>query len=133
MTQYALMNNCIPLCLIEEENDFINPKSWLLHPEKIDFVFFNMEELLEKVDNIMKEDSLVNYTDCVISREEFRKYLLLIMEGEKSPYLYHEENVEVSSFHKSYDIRLEQQSLKNIIHSTTNKWIREKYADCYLD
>lgn len=54
MTQYALMNNCIPLCLIEEKNNFNNPKSWLLHSEKIDFVFFNIEELLERVDNIMK-------------------------------------------------------------------------------
>ena len=133
MTQYALMNNCVPLCLIDKGNAIANPKSWLLHPERVDFVFCDMDRLLAKVDEIMSEDERMKiekgYTQYVISASEFKKNLQNIMMGRNTLYLYHKEDVDTSLFHSYYETRLKQQGLQEYLRKSKNKWIKEKYLE----
>lgn len=129
MTQYALVNNCVPLCLIDQGDEFTNPITWLLHHEIIDFVFTDVNLLLAKVDKLMLEDEkeTTDYTCCVISKKEFQKGLQRILQEKHTSYTYSEQELNPSIFHACYEARLMRQSLQGIIQKTTNKWIKDKY------
>lgn len=130
LIQYALLNNCIPLCLTDKGNAVTNPKSWLLHPKKADFIFYAMNDLLRKVDELMarrgKADT--DYAQCVISPSEFRRELRNILEGRATSYACFEEAPDMRLFHSYYEKRLQEQSIQDIIKQSRNKWIKEKYS-----
>lgn len=137
MSLYALSNNCIPLCLADKNNDIANTASWLINSDQVDFVFYEISELLKKVDQLMHQDDAgkvkFTYQQFIISEEEFKIGLGKILNGEKTKYCYHEENVNTYVFHSYYKKKLTEANFRRTIQQSNNKWLAAKYPELFIE
>lgn len=133
MIQYALMNQCVPLCLADKNNGCTNPATYLLHPEQIDFVFYEADSLLEMADRLLAGHGPKKewYEDFVISEKNFERNLGALMKGEDTDYHFYKENVDVSIFHSYYANRLTEENFREVVRQSNNKWLAEKYPEIF--
>ena len=135
MIQYALLNDCVPLCLVDKNNVCANPMSYLLYPEKIDFVFYEVDALLKMADQLLAGQNLKRkkYRDFVISEKDFERNLRAILDGKNTNYLYTKKDVDMNVFRSYYVNRLTAEHFREVIRRSNNKWLKEKYPGLFDD
>lgn len=133
MIQYALMNQCVPLCLADKNNFCSDPASYLLEPEKIDFVFYEPEALLEKAELLLSgcEGQKDIYEHFVIAEKDFVRNLGYVLEAKSTDYDFFEEEIDLSVFHSYYENRLTPDNFRESLRQSNNKWLAEKYPELF--
>lgn len=107
MTLFALKYQCIPLTLCCENNRASNPKTLVLHPEAVEFTFYNKKTLFEEIDRIMNDAAYYKNAKRklegqIITRDEFIEQLSMIMDVQDSKYRGKKENIDLEGFLKIY-------------------------------
>lgn len=126
MTQYALLNNCLPLCLYEDEDS--NPKQMLLHPEDVDFGFESQQDLIDYVDFIMKSNIKKNLSKHVITKDQFINRLSNIIKNNSSTE-YVDFEINIDMIRKKYRNNYTYFNYLNMVKKSGNPWIIEKYKN----
>lgn len=136
MIQYPIVNGCPQLCLCQEKGSYFDPTTFLMHPEKVDFVFYTKKDLLLELDRLLqdqqyydeKKASLQNQ-DFVIDEVSFRSELQKrMMEGrEKLPKNW--TPVKMENFMKAYKNNATYDQFCHLIYGSHNEWLQKKYPD----
>lgn len=132
MTQYAAENQCIPLCLTPAPDDPTDPKTWLLNPDKADFVFYKKEELLSALDRLIDDPSYFEKVRSglagqVISEQEFAEQLQRILTEHQTKFKKQDMPVNLDHFLAIYKRRADYNLFCEIIYKSHNDWIKRKY------
>lgn len=134
MTQYAVQNRCIPLCLSSKEGPIMDPKTLVLRPEDVQFVFHRKEDLLAELDRLLTDeqhyremrDSLVGQ---VITPEEFAEELGQVMTEHRTKFRKTDESVDLTDFLEIYKKRANRAMFCKIIRESRNEYIQQKYSE----
>lgn len=137
MTQYAVKNKCIPLCLSQAKNSIMDAATMLLHPEKANFVFYEKEELLAELDRLLSDCTYyetVKNSDLsgqLISEEEFAEELQRAMTEHttKFEYMKKEFPLELDEFLETYRNRATYEMFCEMIYKSHNDWVKQKYPE----
>lgn len=134
MTQYALQNQCYPLCLRDKENDVADPITCLLNTDKIDFAFYSVEALYEKLDMLMRdniyyESEKKDLQLYLITEEEFVMQLGGIFNKQQTSFDIKPEKIKVDNFTKLYKDNMTFERYCEIIYNSHNPWIWNKHPE----
>ena len=132
MMQYALQNRCIALSLCDEDCVISDPKSFMLYPEKVNFVFYNQIDLYAEIDHLMgDEEYYLNYKNDVkqqiISENEFITQLGCILDEKKTIFSSTPQQIKMEPFMEIYKKNATYEQYCKIIFDSRNKWIYKKH------
>lgn len=132
MTQFALQNQCIPLCLCDDEWGMTDPKTWLLNPDKIRFVFYKKEDLLNEIDRVMSDEDYyriqkANIKGHLITEEEFTQQLGRLLEEKETRFIPRHQHINIDKFLDTYKKRATYEEYCRIIYASRNKWVYRKH------
>ena len=135
MTQYAIENKCIPLCLALNPNSIGgDPKTFLLKPDKAHFVFYKKEELLSEVDKLLIDNEHynkmhANLSGQVISEKEFTEELQRVLTEHQTKFKKQDMPVNLDRFLAVYKQRADYKIFCELIRDSHNDWIKRKYLE----
>lgn len=137
MTQYACKYNCLPLTLCDGEKELVHPRTYLQNPDKINFVFYNKEDLCREIDKLMVdkdyyESAKVNLQSHNISEKEFVEGLGNILQNQESKYIGRIEEIDLSNFLRSYRNRTTYERYCELIYNSHNKYLHKHYPLIFL-
>ena len=134
MTQYALQNECFPLCLSNKDFILENPATWLFHQEKIDFIFYSKDKLYQKIDLLMTDEQYYKskkkqLKDFVISEEDFKYQLELLLQYQRTDYEWKEELIDITEYLELYKRNMSYERYCQLIYRSRNPWVWEKHKE----
>lgn len=132
MNQYALQSGCIMLQLCNDKGGLTDPKSYLLKPDEVNCVFYNKQDMLAEIDNLMNDSEYYNnarmqLTEQVISEESFVRQLELILSTNTTEFTPFVEEINLDVFLQSYKARATYEQFCDIIYNSHNQWIWKKH------
>ncbi len=132
MIQYALQNECITLSLCDEDCVISDPKSFMLYPEKVNFVYYNKADLLAEIDHLMCDEkhyvnSKSNIKQQVISEDDFITQLGYILNKKKTRFSPTLQQIKMEPFMEIYKKNATYEQYCKIIFESRNKWIYKKH------
>lgn len=132
MAQYAVQNRCIPLSLCNKNYGAMDVKTWMLTPEKVDFVYYDKESLFAEIDHLMHDEEYYlnkksNIEQLIISENEFIKQLGNILDKKKTIFPGTLQNIEMEYFLEIYKRNATYEQYCKIIFNSRNKWIYNKH------
>ena len=132
MVQYAIANQCIPLSLTSPRMPIVNPKSFVLHPERFPFVYEKPEALLEEANRILREPSYREKRKCllldqIITRESFEKNLDLLIKEKRTEFKIENQAVDLDEFLKIYKRRAGIWRFCQLIYRSHNKYVWRRH------
>ncbi len=132
MVQYALQNECIALSFCDKDCVITDPKSFMLYPEKVNFVYYNQSDLYAEIDHLMCDEKY--YLNCksdskqqVISEDVFLKQLENILNKKKTIYSPILQQIKMEPFMEIYKKNATYEQYCKIIFESRNKWIYKKH------
>lgn len=137
MTQYACKCNCVPLTLCDGSDEFEHPKTYLQNPDKINFVFYDKEEIYNEIDKLMLDKEYYiaakqNLQAHNISPEEFEEGLQNILQKQESKYVSRIEEIDLNNFLESYRNRTTYERYCDLIYNSHNKYLYKHYPFIFL-
>lgn len=141
MTQYAVKNRCIPLCLSQAKNSIMDAGTMLLHPEKANFVFYEKAELLAELDRLLLDRAYYetvknsDLSDQLISEEEFTAELQRAMTEHTTKYEYMKEEfpLDLDEFLEIYKNRATYEMFCEMVYKSHNDWVKQKYPEIIVE
>ncbi len=132
MTQYALQNHCIPITLCDEIMGETDPKTMMLEPHKVNFIFYKKEDVQLEIDRLMSSESyyLKRKTELegqVISEEEFSRQLQCLLKHKETKFAKEQQNIDMEKFLGIYRDNATYGKYCEIIYGSRNKWIYKKH------
>lgn len=133
MCQFALKYNCIPLSLCKRSYEVSDVKTLLLHPERANFIFYDIKDLFQEIDKLMNDESYYykakkNLNGQLIDENSFRKGLKYLLNFQKTNYVMSYKNIDMLSFLEIY--KENANSLKQymqIILESNNKYVYKRH------
>lgn len=134
MVQYATQNRCIPISLIEEAGLPQDPRTWLLNPESIHFVFEKKEELLLVVDRLLTDPEYyqqmrAGLENQIITENEFINQLRHILEEKKTSFPKQTMTIRMERFLEIYRQRANYELFCKLIYNFGNVWVKKRYPE----
>lgn len=138
MTQYALQNQCIPITLSDEMMGVADPTTWMLEPQKVNFVFYKKEDVLLEIDRLMSSESyyLKRKTELenqIISEEEFIRQLNCLLKHKKTEFVKTRQDIDMKKFLEVYRDNATYKKYCEMIYNSRNKWIYRKHPFIILE
>lgn len=133
MVQYPVVNNCVPLCLVEESGSIMmDPRSFLLQPDKVEFVYGSKEALLTALDRFLSNEQLLEkardkLAGQVISEKEFTEELNRVLTEHQTKFKGQDMPINLDRFLEIYRRRADYKMFCEIIYESHNDWIKQKY------
>lgn len=132
MTQYAVANHCVPLCLEKKPGSIMDPRTFLLQPDKVDFVFSSQEALLTALDRFLDDEQYFEQarselTGQVILKEEFAEELHQVLIEHQTKFKGQDMSINLDRFLATYRQRADYKIFCNLIYNSHNDWIKRKY------
>lgn len=132
MTQYALQNHCIPITLCDEVMGETDPKTMMLEPDKVNFVFYKKEDALFEIDRLMSSESYylkrkTGLENQIISEEEFIRQLQCLLKYKKTEFNKMQQNIDMKKFLEVYKNNATYKKYCELIYCSRNKWIYKKH------
>lgn len=132
MIQYALQNRCIPLTLCDEKDGESDPKTWLLNPEKVNFVFYKKEDIFIEIDCLLQEEQYYlekknNAGIQVISEDDFRAQLGRALTEKKTMFSGKLQDINIDRFLDIYKKNATYEKYCRIIYESRNKWVYKRH------
>lgn len=135
MVQYPIVNHCVPLCLVDEPGSIMmDPRSFLLQPEKVNFVYKSKEALLAELDRFLDDEQYLEQArtkldGLVISEEEFTEQMQRLLTEHRTKFKGKEMSINLDQFLATYKRRADYKMFCNIIYNSHNDWIKRKYPE----
>lgn len=134
MTQYAVVNHCIPLCLEKEPGSIMDPRTFLLQPDKAEFVFDNKEALLTVLDKFLSDEQHLaqarsKLAGQVISEKEFTEELQCVLTEHQTKFKGKDMPIILDRFLATYRRRADYKMFCDTIYNSHNDWIKQKYPE----
>lgn len=135
MVQYPVVNHCVPLCLVEEPGSIMmDPRSFLLQPEKVDFVYESKETLLAELDRFLNDEQYLERArskldGLVISEEEFTQQLQRLLTEHRTKFTGKDMSINLDRFLATYRKRADYKMFCDLIYKSHNDWIKRKYPE----
>lgn len=132
MTQYALQNQCIPITLCDEIMGETDPKTMMLEPQKVNFVFYKKEDVLLEIDRLMSNESYylkrkAELENQIISEEEFIRQLNCLLKYKETEFKKIPQDIDVKKFLAVYRDNATCKRYCEMIYNSRNKWIYKKH------
>lgn len=132
MMQYALQNQCIPITLCDEIMGESDPKTMMLEPHKVNFVFYKKEEALLEIDRLLNNESYylkrkVELKNQIISEGEFIRQLQCLLKYKKTEFNKIQQDVDMERFLEVYRDNATYKKYCELIYGSRNKWIYKKH------
>lgn len=132
MAQYAVQNKCIPLALCNKEYGVMDVKTWMIEPEKVDFVYYNKVDLFAEIDRLMCDESYLNskkrdIDQLVINEEEFVNQLENVLDKKQTMFHGAVQKIEMEPFLQIYKRNATYEQYCKIIFESRNKWIYRRH------
>lgn len=136
MIQYPIANNCLQLCLSQEPSSMFDPKTLLLHPEKVDFVYYKKEDLLAELNRLLQDQeyyirkkAYLKEQKQVIDEETFQAELDRVLKEHRSGFPMECQPFKVEKFLQSYRRTATYEIFCEMIYNSHNPWIQKRHPD----
>ena len=120
----------LPIC--DKDCVITDPKSFMLYPEKVNFVYYNQSDLYAEIDHLMCDEKY--YLNCksgskqqVISEDIFLEQLENILNKKKTIYSPILQQIKMEPFMEIYKKNATYEQYCKIIFESRNKWIYKKH------